>query len=116
MYRKLKWVSSANFSEMIVPYMLSHTFNDLLCLSLRRHLQLLSSSSKSHGTDSGSESEVYPSLLLEHIVDTIEKLVAKKKRKKMSSSISLEVVQEHPVLVSTLALLLLHSPQLVSTR
>ena len=49
-------------------------------------------------------------------MDAMEKFVARIKRKKKTSSVPLEVVQEHPILVSTLALLLLHSPQLISTR
>ena len=56
--------------------------------------------------------------LLEHTVTAIEKFIARKKRKKqLSSAIApLEVVQEHPTLVSTLALLLHHRPGLVSAR
>ena len=58
------------------------------------------------------------SVLLEHTVTTIEKLLARKRKKKPSAAntASLEVVHEHPILVSTLALLLHHSPQLLSER
>ena len=48
----------------------------------------------------------------------VEKLLARKRRKKPSAAniAPLEVIHEHPALISALALLLHHSPQLASER
>ena len=77
-------------------------------------LQLASSGPKYQTGDTGS----HLSSLLEHVVAAMEKFIARKRKKKPSTddTAPLEVVLEHPVLVSTLALLLHHNPQLVSTR
>ena len=78
---------------------------------------MLSSGLKHQGDSTGSQKS-HLSVLLEHTVAAIERFVARKRKKKPSaaSTASLQVAQEHPVLVSTLALLLHHRPQLVSKR
>ena len=82
------------------------------------HLQLLSASSSKH-QEGGTGSEYsHFAALLEHTVVAIEKLLARKRKKKplAASTAPLEVIHEHPVLISALALLLHHSPQLASER
>ena len=78
--------------------------------------QLLSSSSKHHGDGTDSEKSSL-SVLLEHTVAAMEKFMRKRKKPVTTDSTTpLEVVHEHPVLISTLALLLHQNPQLVSAR
>ena len=87
-------------------------------------LQLLSVSSSKHQRDStgSKEEESHVFGLLEHTMTAIEKFLARKRKKlKPSAATScntapLEVVNEHPVLMSTLALLLHNNPQLISER
>ena len=71
-----------------------------------------------HGGSTDSEGSHLSAAVLEHTVAAIEKFITRKRRKKPTSpnSAPLEVVQEHPVLVSTLLLLLHCSPELVTAR
>ena len=87
-------------------------------------LQLLSVSSSKHQRDStgSDEEESHVFVLLEHTMTAIEKFLTRKRKKlKPSTATScntapLEVINEHPVLMSTLALLLHSNPQLFSER
>lgn len=81
-------------------------------------LQLLLESGSKHQGDSTSSEDSHLAALLEHTVAAVEKLLARKRRKKPSAAniAPLEVIREHPVLISALALLLHHSPQLASER
>ena len=78
--------------------------------------QMLSSGSKHQGDGTDSESTL--SAMLECVLSAIEKYIAKKRKKKPSetSGTPLELVHQHPVLVSTLALVLHQRPELVSAR
>ena len=97
----------------------------LMChIMLAVSLQLLSVASSKRQRDSAAseEEELHVSVLLEHTMAAVEKFLPRKRKKlKPSSATScntapLEVIHEHPVLMSTLALLLHNNPQLVSER
>lgn len=94
--------------------------NNLSCIYMYMYLelflQMLSSGSKHQGDGTDSESTL--SAILECTLSAIEMFIAKKRKKKPSatSGSPLEVVHQHPVLVSTLALVLHQRPELVSAR